>query len=65
MKAIFHKWQNAVEQAAESEEQFHSLCTSVGEEKVQKWSAEEADAQERRNEDPTAMDIFDVKEDEG
>lgn len=63
--SIFRKWENAVEQAAESEEDFVSLCASVGQQKCDLWTTEEADAQERRDEDPTAMDIFDVKEDEG
>ncbi|KAK7681433.1 hypothetical protein QCA50_015525 [Cerrena zonata] len=62
--AIFQKWKNAVDQAAESDQDFQSLCASVGKEKFDKWSAEEADAQNRRNEDPTAMDIFDIKEEE-
>ncbi|KAK7694425.1 hypothetical protein QCA50_001611 [Cerrena zonata] len=62
--AIFRKWKNAVDQAAESEEDFQSLCTSVGEEKSKKWSIEEAEAQARRDGDPTAMDIFDIKEEE-
>lgn len=63
--SIFHKWENAAEQAVESEEDFVSLCASVGEQKCALWAAEEADAQEKRDQDPTAMDIFDVKEEEG
>ncbi|KAK7692105.1 hypothetical protein QCA50_003724 [Cerrena zonata] len=62
--SIFHKWENAAEQAVESEEDFVSLCASVGEQKCALWAAEEADAQEKRDQDPTAMDIFDVKEEE-
>ncbi|KAK7686643.1 hypothetical protein QCA50_010243 [Cerrena zonata] len=62
--ALFRKWENAVDQASESEQDFQSLCASVGQEKSKKWATEEADAQARRNEDPTAMDIFDIKEEE-
>ncbi|KAK7678294.1 hypothetical protein QCA50_018642 [Cerrena zonata] len=62
--SIFRKWEGAVEQAVESEEDFISLCESVGKQKCDLWAAEEADAQEKRDQDPTAMDIFDVKEEE-
>ncbi|KAK7680631.1 hypothetical protein QCA50_016413 [Cerrena zonata] len=62
--SIFRKWEGAVEQAVESEEDFISLCKSVGKQKCDLWAAEEADAQEKRDQDPTAMDIFDVKEEE-
>ncbi|KAK7677023.1 hypothetical protein QCA50_020052 [Cerrena zonata] len=35
--SIFRKWENAVEQAAESEEDFVSLCASVGQQKCDLW----------------------------
>lgn len=62
---IYRKWQLAKNQSEESEKDFLTLSETLSIEKIQQWSSEEKNAQERRDIDISAMDIYDVKSVEG
>ena len=64
-RALCRKYLRAKENAAESHQAFEDLSEMVRPQDIALWSAAESDAVQRRDKDPAAMDVYDVKADRG
>ena len=63
MPSLLKKWKGVHDGVKESTEAYNSICEVASIENQQEWLTIEAEAQERRWEDKTAMDVYDVQAD--
>ena len=63
--AIHKKWKNSLNQVADANTYFDNICASVGELKTKEWTELEEELQNKRVDDVTVMDDFDVRNEKG
>ena len=63
MPSLLKKWKGVHDDVKESTEAYNSICEVASIENQQEWLTIEAEAQKRRWEDKTAMDVYDVQAD--
>ena len=62
---LYKKWVNAKQQSRDAQDDFDSLCEAVGEESTTAWTKLEKELQAERDENISAMDMFDVSSEDG
>ena len=63
--SLLRDWRDVHLGVADSEDAYNQICGTITDDQKAEWLEVEADAQARRWEDKTAMDVYDVKEDTG
>ena len=65
MPRLYTKYRSALRQVEEAKSAFEELDATLDDAHRQQWAAEERDALERFIQDPAALDIYDVKMEQG